>query len=151
MELEHHDSSIFGCLCTVCVCRTAKLIICSFGCMTTQCIRMKAKLLNVSGNSASSKTNLMGKRKLHKQHCSKANVPCCFLSATLEFVHGHTHLLPLRRLENPSRENLDFHFHSQQQSGVGGDRLQYWCPPGDQMNHTSASPIALYMHERTVT
>lgn len=73
------------------------------------------------------------------QHSSETNVPCYLLILTSEFEHGHACLLPLRRLESPSRENLDFHFHARRQSVGGKDRPLYWCPPGDQMK-ASASP-----------
>lgn len=43
-------------------------------------------------------------RKLHKQHSSNTNIPCYLPIATPEIEHGHGCLLPLRRLEDPTRE-----------------------------------------------
>lgn len=51
-------------------------------------------------------------RKLHKRHSSKTNIPSYLPIATSEIEHGHGCLLPLRRLEDPTREaNWIFSFN----------------------------------------
>ena len=77
--------------------------------------------------------SLTWKQEAAWPRCSEANVPCYLLIDTSEFEPGHTCLWPLRSLDDPSRESLDFDFHP-----------LHCCPPGDQMKASAFPETAAY-------